>query len=392
LVNSLNKKVGVLTEEIDFYKRLTIGAEKLTPKRHGLVIDDDAIGTLKIPPQTDRDFGAGMNRSPFNDMILKIDDEAKKKLDIRPRERISSACNLISSNLANRDSYGKRDHLGKSNYSSRVPPSPTIPNIPVEKYNHTKYDDKNTSMDNGPKQNRDEGKFSDSPWGEENYNTLKGETIQPKWDCQGGHSQTMLAQYSSNDKFRYESPQTAPYKEPALNYNSVNRENRSLKIIETQLKDHKARKDPPLPLSDSFIYRASHSNYQSKPNNYQSNPNPNATKSGLFYAKGSIPEKNGYIDNMNRIHITNKYNITNRVISDSPLSDPSEHSFTNDHLDKKLYQSGEYRKSGQTGEYGKSTVGIKRLYDRSGMSALSKSKGEFGVSRVAELGGITRKY
>jgi hypothetical protein len=159
LVNSLNKKVGILTEEIDFYKRLTIGAEKLTPRRHGLVIDVDPNGTLKNSPQTGGDTGTGMTRSPLKEMLLKLDDEAKKKLDIRSRERKSSACNLLSSNLVNRDGYGKRENMGKSDYSCRVPPSPTITNTPVEKYNRTKYDNKNTSMDNGPKQKPDLGKL-----------------------------------------------------------------------------------------------------------------------------------------------------------------------------------------------------------------------------------------
>jgi hypothetical protein len=157
LVNSLNKKVGILTGEIDFYKRLTIGAEKLTPRRHGLVIDVDPNGTLKNSTQTGGDSGTGMTRSPLKEMLFKLDNEAKKKLDIRPRERIPSASNLLSSNLVNRDGYGKRDHLGKSDYSCRVPPSPTILNTPVEKYNRTKYDNKKTSCDNGPKQNPDRG-------------------------------------------------------------------------------------------------------------------------------------------------------------------------------------------------------------------------------------------
>ena len=39
MVNSLNKKVDILTSEISFYKKLTEKAEKLSPKRHDLVID-----------------------------------------------------------------------------------------------------------------------------------------------------------------------------------------------------------------------------------------------------------------------------------------------------------------------------------------------------------------
>jgi hypothetical protein len=50
LVNSLNKKVGILTGEIDFYKRLTAGAEKLSPKMEGLITDLDNIGIVRVPP------------------------------------------------------------------------------------------------------------------------------------------------------------------------------------------------------------------------------------------------------------------------------------------------------------------------------------------------------
>jgi hypothetical protein len=205
----------------------------------------------------------------------------------------------------------------------------------------------------------------------------------------------MLAQYSSNDKFRYESPQTTFFKEPALNYNSVDRTNTSYKKIECHLKDRKARKDPPLPLSDNLMGRSSHSIYQPNPSNYQSNPNPNPNhnpkKSGCYFTKGSLPENNGYIDKMNRIPITHKYNTSNRLIADSPLSDPSENSFTNEHIDARLYQSQPYPKLVSV-EYGKSTGGMKRLYDRTAISDHSKSKGEFGSNRQTDLSGITRKY
>lgn len=201
----------------------------------------------------------------------------------------------------------------------------------------------------------------------------------------------MLAQYNSNDKFRYESPQTDFYKEPALNYDSVDRANTNYNKIECQLKDRKARKDLPLPLSDNFMGRSSHSIYQPNPNHYKSNPNHNDKKSGCYFTKGSIPENNGYIDKMNRIPITNKYNTSNRLIADSPLSDPSENSFTNEHLDARLYQSQMYPKL-VSAEYGKSSRGMKRLYDRTAISDLSKSKGEFRSNRQTDLSGITRKY
>ena len=46
----------------------------------------------------------------------------------------------------------------------------------------------------------------------------------------------------------------------------------------------------------------------------------------------------------------------------------------------------------QSGEYGKSGGGIKRLFDRSGISEMRKAKEEYGGNRPGDLGGIKGKY